>query len=86
MNLAIAIRAPVLPADTTPSASPSRTASIASRMLDFLPWRSAWDGLSSSVIISSVWSIAIVLRSLGMRFSSGEILRSSPNSRNRTPG
>ena len=33
-NLAIAISAPVLPADTTPSARPSATASIASRMLD----------------------------------------------------
>ena len=40
-NFAIAISAPVLPADTTPSARPSATASIASRMLDRRPARSA---------------------------------------------
>ena len=54
-NFAIAIKAPVLPAETTPSARPSATASIASRMLDCRPVRSAIDGLSSSITISLVW-------------------------------
>ena len=36
-NLAIAIRAPVFPADTTQAALPCATASMASRMLEFRP-------------------------------------------------
>ena len=53
-NFAIAISAPVLPAETMPQARPSATASIASRMLDCRPVRSAIDGLASSAIASSV--------------------------------
>ena len=40
-NFAIAIRAPVLPAETAAAASPSFTALMASRMLELRPWRSA---------------------------------------------
>ena len=46
-SLAMAIRAPVLPAETTKSASPFCTASIDSHMLDPRPRRSAWLGLSA---------------------------------------
>jgi hypothetical protein len=48
MTLAIAIKAPVLPADTATCASPRFTASIACHMLlTRLPRSSAWLGLSS---------------------------------------
>ena len=46
-TLAIAISAPVFPAETMQSASPDATASIASRMLDWRPARSAADGFAS---------------------------------------
>ena len=47
-KVAIAISAPVLPAETQTSASPFFTASTASHMEDFQrPLRSAWLGLSS---------------------------------------
>ena len=42
----MAIRAPVLPAETTKSASPFCTASIDSHMLEARPRRTAWLGLS----------------------------------------
>ena len=58
-NRAIAISAPVLPAETATSASPFFTASIASHIDDVLrPWRSAWLGLSSMLTATSVWTIA----------------------------
>ena len=54
-NLAIAISAPVLPADTAASASPFFTASIAIHMDDFhRPWRSAWLGFSFILTETSV--------------------------------
>ena len=53
-NFAIAISAPVLPAETTPSARPSATASIASRILDRRAARNATDGFASSATTSSV--------------------------------
>ena len=53
-NIAIAIKAPVLPADTVQDASPDFTASIARRMLDCLPFRRAAEGLSSLEIALSV--------------------------------
>ncbi len=56
-NFAIAMSAPVLPADTTQSASPDATASIASRIDERRPVRSATEGRASSVTISSVWWI-----------------------------
>jgi hypothetical protein len=47
-NFAIAISAPVLPAETQTSASWDLTASIAFHIDDFQrPWRKAWLGLSS---------------------------------------
>ena len=47
-NFAIAISAPVLPAETAAPASPSRTACMERHMDDFQrPLRSAWLGLSS---------------------------------------
>ena len=55
LNLAIAISAPVLPADTATSASPFLTASMASHIDDFQrPLRSAWLGLSSIRTATSV--------------------------------
>ena len=55
LNLAIAISAPVLPADTATSASPFFTASMASHIDDFQrPLRSAWLGLSSILTATSV--------------------------------
>ena len=57
LNLAIAISAPVLPADTATSASPFLTASMASHIDDFQrPLRSAWLGLSSIRTATSVWT------------------------------
>ena len=57
LNRAIAISAPVLPADTATSASPFFTASIASHIDDVLrPRRSAWLGLSCMLTATSVWT------------------------------
>jgi hypothetical protein len=54
-NLAMAMSAPVLPADTAAAARPSRTASSASHMLDFQrPLRSAWLGFASMATATSV--------------------------------
>ena len=53
-NFDTAISAPVLPAETTPAASPLWTASTASHMLERRPVRSTWLGLASLVIASSV--------------------------------
>ena len=54
-TLAIAIRAPVLPAETAAAAAPSFTALIASRMLVLRPWRRATDGFASPATESGVW-------------------------------
>ena len=55
-NRAIAISAPVLPAETATSASPFLTASIASHIDETLrPRRSAWLGLSCMLTATSVW-------------------------------
>ena len=56
-SLAMAIRAPVLPAETVKSASPFCTASIASHMLEPRPRRTAWLGLSCISTTVSVWMI-----------------------------
>ena len=54
---AIAISAPVLPAETATSASPFFTASIASHIDEVLrPRRSAWLGLSCMLTVTSVWT------------------------------
>ena len=52
---AIISKAPELPADTTASAVPSLTSSIASRMDDLLPERKACEGTSSDATLSVVW-------------------------------
>ena len=85
-NFAIAISAPVLPAETTQSARPSATASIASRMLERRPARSAIDGLASSSTTSGVWCTVAALASRGSFASSGAMRASSPNSRKRAAG
>ena len=55
---AIAISAPVLPAEIATSASPFFTASMASHIEEVLrPRRSAWLGLSSMLTATSVWMI-----------------------------
>ena len=54
-NLAIAIKAPVLPADTAQSACPSFTASIACHIEETRrPVRKAWLGLSLILTATSV--------------------------------
>ncbi len=45
--MAIAMKAPVLPAETTACASPSSTAATAFQRLEPLPWRNAWLALIS---------------------------------------
>ena len=55
VTLASAMSAPVLPAETTPSAVFSPTASMASRMLDAWRWRNTWTSLSLSAITFSAW-------------------------------
>ena len=60
-NLAIAIRAPVLPAETAAAASPSFTALIARRMLELRPWRSAIEGLASPATASGVWRSVVTV-------------------------
>jgi hypothetical protein len=56
-SLAIAMRAPVLPADTVKSASPFCTASMDSHMLEPRPRRTAWLGLSCISTWVSAWMI-----------------------------
>jgi hypothetical protein len=50
----MAIKAPVLPAETTPLASPAATASIDLRMLEFRPVRNAADGFAALLTTSQV--------------------------------
>ena len=76
LNFAIAISAPVLPADTATSASPFFTASMASHIDDFQrPLRSAWLGLSSMRTATSVCTSRQAALSCGWAASSGSILR-----------
>ncbi len=86
-NLAIAISAPVLPAETATSASPFLTASMASHMEDFQrPLRSAWLGLSSILIATSVCTTREAASSRGRATSSGSMAARSPNSKNSMSG
>ena len=64
-TLAIAISAPVLPAETAAAAAPSFTALIASRMLVLRPCRRATEGLASPATESGVWCTVDRSRSLG---------------------
>ena len=87
LNLAIAISAPVLPAETAASASPFLTASMASHMEDFQrPLRSAWLGLSCILTETSVWTSCAAALSRGRASSSGSTTARSPNRRNSMPG
>ncbi len=85
--LAMAMRAPVLPAETTTSARPVFTASIAIHIEEVRrPARRAWLGLSSIRTATVVWSTSDAAASAGSRSSSGRIWASSPTSRNRVAG
>ena len=76
LNFAIAISAPVLPADTATSASPFFTASMASHIDDFQrPLRSAWLGLSSIWTTTSLWTSREAACSRGRAASSGATTR-----------
>jgi hypothetical protein len=55
----MAINAPVLPAETTPPASPAATASMDLRMLEFRPVRNAADGFAALVTTSKVSRISV---------------------------
>ena len=66
-SLAMAIRAPVLPAETATSASPFCTASSASHMLEPRPRRTAWLGLSCISMAMSVCTMRERAASAGMR-------------------
>ena len=60
----IAIKAPVLPAETTALARLSRTESIARRIEECRPLRSATEGLISDSTLSSQCTISLTARSL----------------------
>ena len=82
-TLDMAISAPVLPADTQASASPSRTAWTAIHMDDFQrPIRRAWLGLSSIAIVRSEWRSSTAPSSFGCWPRSGLRTASSPTMRN----
>jgi hypothetical protein len=83
---AVAISAPVLPAETMPCASPAATASMARRMLELRPLRSAVEGLSSLVMTSVVCRIVDTAASAGRFARSGAIRASSPTIRKCTSG
>ena len=71
-TLAIAIRAPVLPAETAQSASPFFTASIARHIEEVRrPDRSAWLGLSVILIATSQWTTVALAASRAMRGEQG---------------
>ena len=83
----MAMRAPVLPADTTQSARPVFTASIAIHIDEVRrPDRSAWLGLSSIRTATVVCTTSDAAASAGSRASRGAICASSPTSRKRVPG
>ena len=84
--LASAISAPVLPAETTPEASPLATASMAMRMELCRPWRSAAVGFISAEMTSGAWRSMQALAARGRRASMAPIRASSPTSRKRACG
>ena len=83
--LASASSAPVLPAETTPAASPLATASIATR-IEALRMRSAAVGLRSLLMVSGAWRTVQAAAARLYRASSGASLASSPTSRKRAAG
>ena len=74
----MAMKAPVLPAETATSASPLCTASMASHRLEPLPRRSAWLGLSVMLMESAVWTTRDLAASTGSFSSSALMCGSSP--------
>ena len=87
LNFAMAMRAPVLPADTAASASPFFTASSASHIDDFQrPWRSAWLGFSSILTATSVWTTRDTATSARCSRSSGSTTAASPKKMNSLSG
>ena len=84
---AIAISAPVLPADTQTSAWPFLTASIARHIDDFQrPCRKAWLGLSSIRTATSQWENSLASASCGNPARIGRTTSSCPKIRKRTSG
>ena len=84
---AIAISAPVLPAETAASASPFLTASIAIHIEETRrPWRSATLGFSSMRIDTAACRTSERSASAGKAASSAEIAVPSPNSRKNVSG
>ena len=73
MSREIAIRAPVLPAETAAAASPDRTLSMAFHMEEPLPRRMAWAGLASMETMSGVWRTSLALAAAGARRSASAI-------------
>jgi hypothetical protein len=87
LNFDMAMSAPVLPAETTMSASPFFTASIDSHIDDFQrPYRKAWLGLSSMRTATSVWVSRERALSCGRASRSGAIRDEFPNKRNSLSG
>ena len=79
LTLAIAISAPVLPAETAQSASLIRTASMARHMDETRrPWRSAWLGLSSIRTTTSVCTTVLAAASFGRVLSNSLMREASP--------
>src|SRR5665213_2753905 len=77
-NMLIAIKAPVLPAETATSASLFFTTSSARHMLVSRPRRSTWLGLSSIATRSGAWRTPTRVLSLGWRARSPFKTASSP--------
>ncbi len=84
-SFAIAISAPVLPADTAAPARPCFTRSIATPIDVVLARRIAWLGFSLEPIWSAAWTISLAWRRFGCSFSPSAMADSSPTSRNRMP-
>ena len=75
-----AIKAPVFPQETTASASPARTASMADHIEVFLPLRITWLGLASIVTTSvtfRIWHLSArpLLSTSGSNSDSGPWIR-----------
>ena len=78
--------APVLPAETTQSASPSATARMARPKLDSLPCRNAWAGGRSDLMTSSAWRSSLRSSRKGRAFSKGRSCSCLPKKRKRHSG
>jgi hypothetical protein len=84
--LAIAIKAPVFPAETTLSASPAATALRASLMLDVRPCRRAKEGFMQGEMTSGAWRNSLHDFKEGLAASKGAIFSSSPKKMNLISG